>query len=107
MGPYIPENEIMANITLNCLIILTGRFAKISNNDTNLTVTIPLGNTVRNLHVQIQQQLLQQFRNVSFYFRAFRPGLVNYVAMRQGRLISNYFDEELPADVYHVLIEDD
>ncbi|GBB93236.1 hypothetical protein RclHR1_21360003 [Rhizophagus clarus] len=107
MGPYIPENEIMANITLNCLIIPTGRFAGIPNNDANLTVTIPLGNTVRNLHVQIQQQLLQQFRNVPFYLRAFRPGLVNYVAMRQGGLISNYFDEELPAGVYHVLIEDD
>src|SRR5436190_9337259 len=61
-------------------------------NSKHLTVTIPLGNTVRNLHAQIQQQLPQQFRNVPFYLRAFRPGLVSYVAMRQGGLISNYFD---------------
>ncbi|RGB25009.1 hypothetical protein C1646_772316 [Rhizophagus diaphanus] len=104
MGPYIPENENMANITLNCLIIPTGRFTGIPNNDANL---IPLGNTVRNLHAQIQQQLPQQFRNVPFYLRALRSGLVNYVAMRQGGLISNYFNENLTADVYHVLIEDD
>ena len=74
----------MANITLNCLIIPTGGFTRISNNNANLTVTIPLKNTIRNLHAQIQQQLLQQFRNVPFYLRALRPGLVNYVAMRQG-----------------------
>ncbi|CAB4433247.1 unnamed protein product [Rhizophagus irregularis] len=63
-------------------------------------------NSHRNLHAQIQQQLPQQFRNVPFYLRALRPGLVNYVAMRQGGLISNYFDENLTG-VYHVLIEDD
>ena len=97
----------MANITLNCLIIPTSRFTGIPNNDANLMVTIPLENTVRNLHIQIQQQLPQQFRNVPFYLRALRSGLVNYVAMRQGGLISNYFDENLIADVYHILIEDD
>ncbi|GBC10572.1 hypothetical protein RclHR1_09730008 [Rhizophagus clarus] len=43
----------MANITLNCVIIPTGGFIGIPNNDVNLTVTIPLGNTVRNLHTQI------------------------------------------------------
>ena len=107
MGPYIPKNEIMVNITLNCFIIPTSRFVGIPNNDVNLTVTIPLGNTVRNLHTQIQQQLPQQFRNVPFYLRALRPGLVNYVAMRQGGLISDYFDGNPTAGVCHVLIEHD
>jgi hypothetical protein len=97
----------MANITLNCLIIPTGGFTGIPSNNANLTVTIPLGNTVRNLHAQIQQQLPQQFRNVPFYLRALRPGLVSYVAMQQGGLISNYFDENLNADVYHILVEED
>ena len=97
----------MANISLNCLIIPTGGFTGIPNNNANITVTIPLGNTVRNLHTQIQQQLPHQFGNVPFYLRALRTGLVNYVAMRQGGLISNYFDENLTAGVYHILIEHD
>ena len=97
----------MANITLNCLIIPTGSFTRIPNNNANLTVTIPLENMFRNLHTQIQQQLPQQFRNVPFYLRALHLGLVNYVAMRQRGLISNYFDKNLTVDVYHVLIEND
>ena len=97
----------MANISLNCLIIPTGGFTGIPNNNANITVTIPLGNTVRNLHAQIQQQLPQQFRNVPFYLRAFRPRPLNYVAMRGGSLISNFFDENITMDVVHILIEED
>ncbi|POG63754.1 hypothetical protein GLOIN_2v523502 [Rhizophagus irregularis DAOM 181602=DAOM 197198] len=101
------ENENMANITLNCLIIPTGRFTGIPNNNVTLIVTIPLGNAVRNLHTQIQQLLPQPFRNVPFYLRAYRLGPVKYVAMREGSLISDFFDENLTADVCHILVEED
>ena len=107
MGPYNPENENMANITLNCLIIPTSRFIGIPNNNITLIVTIPLGNAVRNLHTQIQQLLPQPFRNVPFYLRAYRLGPVKYVAMREGGLISDFFDENLTADVCHILVEED
>ncbi|CAB5381923.1 unnamed protein product [Rhizophagus irregularis] len=97
----------MANITLNCLIIPTGSFIGISNNNVTLIVTIPLGNAVRNLYTQIQQLLPQPFRNVPFYLRVYCLGPVKYVAMREGSLISDFFDENLTADVCHILVEED
>ncbi|GES95075.1 hypothetical protein GLOIN_2v1695250 [Rhizophagus clarus] len=98
----------MTNITLRYLIIPTGGFIGIPHNNVDQTITISLGNTVRNLHAQIQQQLPQPFRNVLFYLRAFRPGPIRYVAMREGgNLISDFFDENIPIDGHHILVEED
>ncbi|RIA85445.1 hypothetical protein C1645_830799 [Glomus cerebriforme] len=97
----------MANITLNCLIIPTGGFTGIPLNNVQPVITISVGNSVRNLHAQIQQQLPHQFRNVPFFLRVYRPGPVKYVAMREGGSISDYFDENITMDVHHVLVEED
>ena len=98
----------MANITLRYLVIPTGGFIGIPQNNVNRTITIPNGASVRNLHAQIQQELPPRFRNVPFYLRAFRPGPVSYVAMREGgSLISDFFDENITMDVHHILVEED
>ncbi|RIA95469.1 hypothetical protein C1645_816707 [Glomus cerebriforme] len=97
----------MANITLNCLIIPTSGFTGILLNNVQPVITISVENSVRNLHAQIQQQLPHQFRNVPFFLRAYRPGPVKYVAMREGGSISDFFDENLTADVCHILVEED
>jgi len=98
----------MANITLKYLIIFTEGFIGIPYNNANQTITIFLGNIIRNLHAQIQQQLLQPFRNVLFYLRAFRPRPIRYVAMQEGgNLILDFFDENIANDVHHILVEED
>ncbi|GBB87716.1 hypothetical protein RclHR1_01420019 [Rhizophagus clarus] len=105
---HVKRKRNMTNITLRYLIIPTGGFIGIPHNNVDQTITISLGNTVRNLHAQIQQQLPQPFRNVLFYLRAFRPGPIRYVAMREGgNLISDFFDENIPIDGHHILVEED
>ncbi|RIA91861.1 hypothetical protein C1645_821406 [Glomus cerebriforme] len=97
----------MVNITLNCLIIPTSGFTGIPLNNVQPVITISVGNSVRNLHVQIQQQLPHQFRNVPFFLHAYHPGPVKYVAMQEEGSISDYFDENITIDVHHVLVEED
>ncbi|CAG8665497.1 1003_t:CDS:1, partial [Ambispora gerdemannii] len=61
---------------------------------------------VPTLKKQILDWLPQPYNNVVFFLRAFRSTPVDYRSMLDNMSIFNYFPEEenLPQDVYHILI---
>jgi hypothetical protein len=99
----------MAVITLNCLVIPIGPFIGIPRNVANFEVIISRGAGVLTLRTQIQNwldQLPPPYNNVVFSLRAFRPMPMDYRPVSDNMSISNYFpeEEELPQNVYHILI---
>jgi hypothetical protein len=94
----------MSDITLNCLIIPSGQFNALSRNKIELTITIPRNTAVSRLQIAIQTELGPPFNNVPLDIRQiYYPGSVDERRMQSQALISDYFNEDPPVDLYHVV----
>ncbi|RIA85087.1 hypothetical protein C1645_831341 [Glomus cerebriforme] len=94
----------MANITLKCLIIPSGQFNGLSQNNLTLIITLPRNGAVTTLQTAIQNQLGPPYNNIPLDIRqVYYPGSVDEKRMQPQALISAYFEGDPPTDLYHVV----
>src|SRR5690348_3438868 len=94
----------MANITLKCLIIPSGQFNDLSQDNLTLRITLPRNGAVSTLQTAIQNQLGPPYNNIPFDIRqVYYPESVDERRMQPQALISAYFEGDPPADLYHVV----
>ncbi|GBC10466.1 hypothetical protein RclHR1_09650008 [Rhizophagus clarus] len=93
----------MANITLKCLIIPSGQFNGLSQNNLTLIITLSRNGAVTTLQTAIQNQLGSPYNNIPLDIRqVYYPGSVDERHMQPQALISAYFEGDSLTDLYHV-----
>ena len=94
----------MTDITLNCLIIPSGRFNDLPLNNITLRITLPRNGAVSTLQTAIQNKLAPPYNNIPFDIRqVYHSGIMDEKRMQPQALISAYFVGDPPTNVFHIV----
>ncbi|RIA96159.1 hypothetical protein C1645_815727 [Glomus cerebriforme] len=95
----------MSNITLKCLIISSGQFNDLSQDNLTLRIMLLRNGAVSTLQIAIQNQLSLLYNNIPLdIYQVYYPGNVDERCIQPQALIFAYFEGDPPADLYHIVV---